>query len=137
MVKLSELDDSIEIANERGSLYRVCEIKAETEKFNEDFSDTTCYGKWYIAEPATWKPDAKWMFERYIDCEYDDMYEDWDQRIWSCFTDEDFKKIQDILDDVVKRDNGVTNYYNLGKEVEIDILPNRRVSGRIENSDER
>jgi hypothetical protein len=125
MIKLSELNDDIEICNGNGAYYTVAEIKHEIIKYKEDFSDWRIYGKWFIAEPAKWEPDAKGMIERYIDSEYDEMYEDWDQRIWSCFNEEDFEKIQSILDEVVKRDNGVTNYYNFGKEVEIDILPNK------------
>jgi hypothetical protein len=76
---------------------------------------------WYVATEKRWMPDAEYMLERYIENEYDEMYEDWDERAMDCLKDEHYTRIQAILDEAFKEDHA-TKYWLLdGAEVEIDI----------------
>lgn len=119
-LKLSELPKDVQIAKEDVNIiYTVGELIHEIKVLGEDHSD----GYWYTCVPDTWKPDARYMLKRYIEQEYDEMYEDWDQRAWDCLKEEDFDAIQVILENAFKRDNGVMNFFRFDKEVEIDINP--------------
>lgn len=75
---------------------------------------------WYVAVEKRWKPSAKSMVERYIDSEYDEMYEDWDDRARDCLKPDHYQRIQAVLDEAFSGDHA-TKYWMLdGPEVIID-----------------
>ncbi|MEK3838666.1 hypothetical protein [Paenibacillus sp. FSL R7-0128] len=75
---------------------------------------------WIVTEPRVWKPDAKYMIDQYIENEYQDMYEDWDERANDCITPEHIAKIQAVLDEAFS-DGHATQYWMLdGPDVIID-----------------
>ncbi len=75
---------------------------------------------WIVADPKVWKPDAKYMIGQYIENEYQDMYEDWDERANDCIEPEHLAKLQVVLDEIFK-DDYATKYWMLdGPEVIID-----------------
>jgi hypothetical protein len=75
---------------------------------------------WIVAEPKVWKPDAEYMIIQYIENEYQDMYEDWDERANDCIKPEHIAKIQAVLDEAFS-DGHATQYWMLdGPDVIID-----------------
>lgn len=114
-VKLSELsDETIVSFEEAGYTLTVAELKEELSKDDEAAERT-----WYVVEAQTWQPDAQFMLENYIESEYQEMYEDWDERAMDCITDDVKAKIQAVLDEAFK-DPSVKNYWTLEKEIELD-----------------
>jgi hypothetical protein len=119
-LKLSELNDDVEVSIEESStIYTVGELKREILELGEEhhLSDN-----WYTVNRQKWNPSASSMIEGYIEREYDDMYEDWDERANDCFTDELVSKIQSILDEAFKSDYA-TVYWTCENRVEIDVFP--------------
>jgi hypothetical protein len=120
-LKLSELEDDIEVGRD-GSVdenWTVGELKHEIINLGESHHKHT---DWCTLKPETWRPDAESMISQYIENEYQDMYEDWDERANDCITPEHIAKIQAVLDDAFK-DGHATQYWSYDKPVEIDILP--------------
>lgn len=78
---------------------------------------------WHVVTEMRWKPSAARMVERYIESEYDDMYEDWDDRANDCLKQEYVDRIQAVLDEAFQGEYA-TKYWVLdGPEVIIDGLP--------------
>lgn len=63
--------------------------------------------------------DAKYMLENAIDCEADNMYEDWETDIWDDITQEDIDELQRIVNRILSGSRNVC--YVAYKRVEIDI----------------
>ena len=63
--------------------------------------------------------NARSMLDSAIECEADNMYEDWDYDIWNDITETDIAELQNILDKILSRSNNVS--YMADKKVEIDI----------------
>ena len=61
--------------------------------------------------------NAKEMLEDAIECEADNMYEDWEEDIWNDIDEEDIKELQNVVDKILK---GHISYIP-DKRVEIDI----------------
>ena len=91
----------------------VSQLKEELMEDSETAKKT-----WYVAVPETWTPDARSMLETYLENEYQEMYEDWDERAADCVTDDVVQKLQAIMDDAFKSPN-VKNYWSLGKRIVI------------------
>lgn len=118
--KLSELSNEIELCVEESSIiYTVAELKREILELGEPHHETDT---WFIIKKKKWKPDVVRMVEQYIENEYDDMYEDWDERAMECMTDEHLNKIQEILNEAFKGEDA-TVYWSYEESVEIDIFP--------------
>src|SRR5699024_4129022 len=120
-IKLSELADDVCVALEDSfRVYTVEELKQEISEFSEPHYKK---GNWYIVEKRQWEPDAHRMLERYIEMEAEDLYEDWEERVWGDIQEEDIRKIQNILDNIFG--NNVTEYweYKFSKRVDIDVYP--------------
>lgn len=114
-VKLSELSEQTVVSfEEAGYTLTVAELKAELKKDDEAAERT-----WYVVEAQTWQPDAQRMVEDYIEQEYQEMYEDWDERAMDCINDDVLSKIQTILDETFKG-SSVRDYWTLEKLIEID-----------------
>lgn len=64
--------------------------------------------------------NAKRMLEDAIECEADNMHEDWESDVWDDITEEDIKELQNILDRILSRSSNVS--YTADKKVEIDIF---------------
>lgn len=113
-VKLADLADN-EVVSFEDATYTltVAELKEELIKDDDATSKT-----WYVAQSQTWTPDAKRMIEDYIENEYQEMYEDWDDKANDCITDDVVQKIQSILDTAFKSDS-VRQYWTLEKKIEI------------------
>ena len=63
--------------------------------------------------------NARSMLDSAIECEADNMYEDWDNNIWDDITETDITELQNILDKILSRSNNVS--YLAYQRVEIDI----------------
>jgi hypothetical protein len=120
-LKLSNLDDDVEVSiEESNTVYTVAELKREIIELGEPHHESS---NWYTIKRKKWTPDAQSMVERYIESEYADMYEDWDERAWDCVvSNSTIKKIQDILEETFKSDYA-TSYWTYEKPIEIDIFP--------------
>jgi hypothetical protein len=119
-LKLSQLPDSTEIsAEDSNSVYTVKELKREILEFGEPHHET---GSWYTLQHKRWHPSAASMIESYIESEYCDMYEDWDERANDCITQDVVNKVQSILNEAFKGDSA-TEYWSYIDPVEIDIFP--------------
>ena len=118
-VKLSQLPDDTKISIEDSSrVYTAAEVKREIIEFGEPHHESS----WYIVVEKRWRPDAKYMVQMYIEREYDDMYEDWDERAFECITEDHIRRIQVVLDEAFAGDYA-TKYWEYGEPVEIDIFP--------------
>lgn len=121
-LKLSELPDDVEVSSiESSTVYTVAEVKQEIIDLGEPHHESP---NWYTVKRKRWSADAKWMIESYIDSEYDNMYEDWDERAKDCITDDVINQIQAILDEAFKGDS-VAVYWDYDNFVEIDVFPNK------------
>ncbi len=119
---LSELSDDVEISIEGSStVYTVAQVKHEIQELGEEHHLSK---NWYTISYKRWYPSANTMIERYIESEYADMYEDWDERANECITEKVISKIQKILDKAFNSDYATT-YWTYDNKVEIDIFPNR------------
>lgn len=119
-LKLSELADEVEVSIEESSnVYTVAELKHEILELGEPHHESP---NWYTITRKRWKPNAMYMIETYIEREYDEMYEDWDNRALDCVTNEVIDKIQTILDEAFK-DDYATTYWTYEDRLEIDIKP--------------
>lgn len=119
-LKLSELADDVEVSIEESStVYTVAELKREILELGEPHHESP---NWFTITRKRWNPSAMQMVESYIEREYDEMYEDWDNRAMDCMTDEVISKIQSILDEAFKGDYA-TVYWTYEDRVEIDIQP--------------
>lgn len=121
MVKLSELKDDEKIIDESGNVYDVEEVKGDLRYFKDEGK------KLYTTIEYHAHIDAKDMLESAIESEYDNMYEDWEERILDDITDDDIKKIQVVIDDVLNRNKGQNTAYYQDKEIEVDIEFERAV----------
>lgn len=121
-LKLSELSDEVEVSIEESHIvYTVAELKSEIINLGEPHHESS---NWYTIDRKRWLPSASHMVDNYIQSEYDDMYENWDERAMDCLSDEVIEKIQKILDEAFKGDHA-TVYWTYEKQVEIDIFPNK------------
>ena len=119
-LKLSQLDDDVQVSCEREtSVYTAGELKREIREFNKPINEDD---KWYVVSPAKWKPDAREMLENYIEYEYQDMYEDWDERALDSLDKGMLETIQGILENTFGL--SVTDYwkYDFDKPVVIDVF---------------
>jgi hypothetical protein len=120
-LKLSMLAEDVEISIEEShTVYTVAELKREITELGEPHHESA---NWYTIKREKWVPDAESMLDRYIDCEKDDLYEDWDESAWDCvMRNNAIDKIQAILDETFNSDYATT-YWTYDKSVEIDIFP--------------
>lgn len=120
VLKLSELEDDVKIGREEhNEFYTVAELKREIIEFGEPCHEHT---NWYTIKMHRWKPSAECMIEDYIENQYQDMYEDWDDRANDCITEDIMKRLQTILDEAFSGDHA-TVYWTFEQPVEIDIYP--------------
>lgn len=117
LVRLSELPSETELSVEEsgyvitaGELRRDLEQDGDLDQANEN---------WYTIQRKQWKPNAQRMITTYIEQEYDDMYEDWDERAMDCVTKTVIDNLQQILDEAFKGET-VTEYWSYEKGVIID-----------------
>ncbi|MCI3197650.1 hypothetical protein GXP75_18635 [Bacillus sp. HU-1818] len=117
--KLSELPGEIEIATaiNPSLLYTVDEVKAEIEGGKPHHEKT-----WVIINSRKWKPNADQMIDKYLDDENENMYEGWYEKAKANISNDAIQKIQSILDGELNYP-GLTDYWTLEGEVEIDIFP--------------
>ncbi|MWV44807.1 hypothetical protein GRF59_14395 [Paenibacillus sp. HJL G12] len=115
-VKLSELPNDALLSYEDAHFtVSPGELRQRIED-GEDLVEHT----WYVASEQRWKPDAKQMLREYIEIQYEEMYEDWDDRAYDCLKQEHYDRIQAVLDKAFSSDHA-TKYWMLdGPEVIID-----------------
>lgn len=119
-LKLSELPNETELSVEESNItYTVGELKREILELGEPHHELN---NWYTIKKRKWKPNAHLMVERYIDNEFEDMYEDWDERAMECLNETVIENIQQLLDEAFKGDHA-TVYWTHEEPVEIDIFP--------------
>lgn len=63
--------------------------------------------------------DARSMLDSAIECEADNMYEDWDYDVMRDITDKDILELQNVIDRILSRSKNVS--YREDKKVEIDM----------------
>lgn len=120
MKKLSELSKDVELSYEdAGFAYTAAELKQELLNSLVD-NEYLLSKDWFLIERKHWKPDARNMIDVYIENEYQEMYEDWDERAMDCISDEIISKLQNVLEEALKGDS-VTEYWNYTESVEIDV----------------
>lgn len=115
MIKLSELKDDAIVIDENLSVYAVEEVKNDLQYFKDKNK------KLYTTTEYHAGIDARDMVESAIEREYDNMYEDWDEKILDDITDEDVQRIQDVLDEILNRNKQQNISYFQDKEIEIDL----------------
>ncbi|HIW31269.1 MAG TPA: hypothetical protein IAA29_00630 [Candidatus Paenibacillus intestinavium] len=116
-VKLSELPDETLVS------YEDAHFKLTAEELRQCVANGEHEGRgeiWIVATEKRWAPDAKWMLSNYIENEYDQMYEDWDERANDCIKKEHIDRIQAVLDDAFSGDS-VSKYWLLDGPV-VDLL---------------
>lgn len=120
-LKLSQLNDDVEVSvEETSTVYTVAELKREILELGEPHYKTE---GWYTVKRENWQPSAHSMIESYIENEYQEMYEDWNERAWDCVMNYGLvDKIQSMLDETFKSDYA-TRYWTYEEPVEIDIFP--------------
>ncbi|MED4353610.1 hypothetical protein P9265_14935 [Schinkia azotoformans] len=119
-IKLSELSDDVEVAIlDSHTTYTVAELKREIIELVEPHHESS---NWHTLTRKRWTPSAEIMIDNYIESEYCEMYEDWDERAKDCIAVEVVEKIQAILDEAFKGDHA-TAYWTYEDPVEIDIFP--------------
>lgn len=112
MIKLSELQNDVKVMDENSNVYDVEDVKEDLQYFKDKNIYTTTEYQANI--------NAKEMLGSAIEDEYQNMYEDWDERISDDITDEDIEKIQAILDDIFSRNKTQNIAYYQDKEIEVD-----------------
>lgn len=115
MVKLSELKDDVKVIDENLSIYDVKEVKNDLRYFKDKSK------KLYTTKEYHASIDARDMLESAIECEYQNMYEDWDESILSDVTDEDIGRMQAVITTILLRSKDQNIAYYQDKEIEIDI----------------
>ncbi|MEW9106795.1 hypothetical protein [Paenibacillus sp.] len=122
VLKLSELADDVEIGRvDCNEIYTVAELKREIRELGADHHKKP---DWHTTKSQRWQPSAQRMIEDYIDNQYPDMYEGWEDRANDCITEDVLQRLQAILDDAFSSDHA-TVYWTFEQPVEIDIYPNQ------------
>jgi uncharacterized membrane protein len=112
-IKLSELKNNeiLLIEDDYNSIMSKEDYLEDLENYKEYEVYTTTEYKANI--------DAKDMLDSALECEFQNMYEDWYQDIWDDVTEEDIKELQIILDKILSRSKNIA--YMAREKVEIDI----------------
>lgn len=111
VIKLSELkDDEMLLVGENYVISKEDFIKEIKEHIGTEVYTTTEYRA---------SIDAKYMLESAIECEADNMYEDWETDIWDDINKEDINELQRIINRILSGSRNVC--YIADKRVEIDI----------------
>jgi|SRR5690606_8674555 len=116
-VKLSELPNDTELSIEEShEVITASELRRDLE---QDGDLDQANANWFTIQRKQWKPNAQRMITAYIENEYDDMYEDWDERAMDCVSKTVIDNLQQILDEAFKGES-VTDYWSYEKDVIID-----------------
>ncbi|MBS6503517.1 MAG: GTP-binding protein [Clostridium sp.] len=108
-IKLSELkDDEMLLVGENLVISKEDFVKEIKEHKDKEVYTTTEYRA---------RIDARSMLECAIDCEADNMHEDWGYDVWDDITEEDINELQNVIDRILR---GHICYIT-DKKVEIDI----------------
>lgn len=119
MKKLSELSNELEVSYEDAHCaYTVEELKRDLLDPTAD--DYLLTKDWHLIERKRWRPNARGMIDDYIENEYSNMYEDWDEQAQDCISDDVIAQIQAVLDEAFKGDSA-TQYWNHTERIEIDV----------------
>lgn len=111
VIKLSELkDDEMLLVGENLVISKEDFIKEIKEHIGKEVYTTTEY---------TASIDARNMLEDAIECESQEMYEDWEYDVWNDIEDSDIREIQLILNRIFNRSSNIS--YRADKRVEVDI----------------
>lgn len=114
MVKLSELKDYEMLIVDIGSYYNVI---SKEDYLNEIEEYRGC--KVYTSNKYKASIDALDMIESAIECEHQNMYEDWDIEIKQDISKEDIEDMQKILDRILSRSDNIS--YTEKEQVKIDM----------------
>lgn len=114
MIKLSELKDNEMLIVDMGSYGHVI---SKEDYLNEIEEHQGC--KVYTSNKYKASIDAYDMLESDIECEADNMYEDWDIEIKQDIMKEDIEDMQKILDRILSRSDNIS--YTEKEQVEIDM----------------
>lgn len=114
MIKLSKLKDNEMLIVDMGSYGHVI---AKEDYLNEIEEHRGC--KVYTSNKYKASIDAYDMLESAIECEHQNMYEDWDIEIRQDIMKEDIEDMQKILDRILSRSDNIS--YTEKEQVEIDM----------------
>jgi hypothetical protein len=119
MVKLSTLPDVALLSYEDAHETITASELRERIKNGEESGRIS----WYTCEERRWFADAKAMIERHIEDQYDQMYEDWDEKAIETLNnkvnEEHIANIQLTLNEMFFSDY-VSKYWTLEERVELD-----------------
>jgi gas vesicle protein len=120
MARLTELPADTLLSYEDAHEQITAEELIKRIKSGEEDPEYT--NEWKIAIPQTWTANAKAMIKRHIEDCYDEMYEDWDERVKDELKKhpEQVEKIQAILNEIFES-KYISEYWILGELVEVDI----------------
>lgn len=121
MIRLSELDNNVEISQEGGTILTVAEMRNEILlKGASALVQFSIGGEWYVIERKRWRPNAATMISDYIEHESQDMYEGWDESAEMCINPEVVAEMQNVLDKAFAGDFA-TEFYTYNEPVLIDV----------------
>ena len=107
IVKLSELKDDEIIMNDMKQTYTVKEVRNDP---------SICNNKLYTTREYEAHIDARSMLESALESEWGNMYEDWYERVLDDITSDDVDKIQEIIDNMLSRNEEQnTSYWQMYK----------------------
>ena len=120
-MKLSELKDTDIICvcsknNYDGNIMSVEDFKSDYDIYKEKEELKVCTTTEYNANLS-----AKDILDDAIEYESQNMYEDWNDSIWSYVTTKDIEDIQIVLDRILNRGSSSNIAYQSDELVEIDL----------------
>ena len=114
MIKLSELKNDAKIIDENNCIYTVEDVKNDLLYFKDKEK------KLYTTTEYQASVDAISMLEDALECEDNNMYEDWYERVKEDITDEDVQRIQAVFDEILSRSRDQNIAYYQDEEIEVD-----------------
>ena len=115
MIKLSELKDDVIVVDENNRIYTVEEVKNDLKYFRDKSKGLYTTTEYHASI------DARSMLEDALEYEYDNMYEDWYERVKDDITDEDVQKMQAVFDEILSRSGDQNIAYYQNEEIEVDL----------------
>ncbi|MGN5650676.1 hypothetical protein [Bacillus sp. Brlt_9] len=126
MYELSLLRENILLISEEGTLLtvqvieRVLKEESVEIEFETYYKDEVLNEEWFIAKEDDWEIDARQMLKNHLQDSFNvDAAPGWIQSALEAMESIDFKKIQSIIMEQMKKVNGVSKFYIKGEKVNI------------------
>ncbi|WP_088361941.1 hypothetical protein [Bacillus cereus] len=126
MYELSLLKENILLISEEGTLLtvqvieRVLKEESVEIEFETYYKDEVLNEEWFIAKEDDWEIDARQMLKNHLQDSFNvDTAPGWIQSALEAMESIDFKKIQSIIMEQMKKVDGVSKFYIKGEKVNI------------------